>query len=161
MNTRLRLQFFIFALLAAPLVAAQTYYKWTDDNGTVHFTQEPPADSDYEIINTSGQVTGTSPSPQNAPPPLGEASGAESAEEVQMPREAEPDPELLKARCRQAHENMFWLQNKRRVIIEDDDGNETFASAEKQLEMMEENQALIDEWCQDVDLDQDIEQELR
>jgi len=144
-NIRPTLVLLLFALLAAAPVAAETYYKWTDDNGTVHFTAQPPADREYQTINTSGQITGGSPVAANTPPPAGEMDEAQ----VQMPREGAPDPEVVEARCQQAREQLFWLQSKRRIIVEQDDGSETFIDADEQQRLIEENQALIDEWCQD------------
>lgn len=145
MTNRLTLLVFLCALLAAAPAAAKTYYKWTDENGTVHFTADPPADRDYETINTSGQVTGRS-GDQARPAP---AEEAEDAEDVQMPREAAPDPEVVAARCEQARENLFWLQSKRRILVEGEDGSETFADPEEQQRLIEESQAVIDEWCQE------------
>jgi hypothetical protein len=34
----------VFVLLAAPVVAEQTIYTWTDEKGVVHFADEPPLD---------------------------------------------------------------------------------------------------------------------
>ena len=144
MNTRPKLLMLLFTLLAAAPVAAETYYKWIDDSGTVHFTAQPPADREYKIIDTSGQITGVSPAPANTPP----AAGEDEEARAQMPREAAPDPEVVEARCQQARENLFWLQSKRRIIVENDDGGETFIDAERQQQLIEENQALISEWCQ-------------
>lgn len=145
MNNRPTLLLILCALLVAAPVAAKTYYKWTDDSGTVHFTAEPPNDRDYETISTSGQVTGSSRTQAEAAAPQAQ----ETAEDVQMPRQAAPDPELVAARCEQARENLFWLQSKRRIVIENDDGSETFIDPEEQQQLIEENQALIDEWCRD------------
>ena len=142
-NIRPALYLFLCALFAAAPIAAETYYKWTDENGTVHFAAQPPADQEYETVNTSGRITGGSPAPANTPPPTGETEEAQ----VQMPREAAPDPEVVEARCQPARENRFWLQSKRRIIVENDDGGETFIDAEEQQRLIEENQALIDEWC--------------
>ena len=144
-NIRPTLLLLLCALLVAAPAAARTYYKWTDDNGTVHFTAEPPNDRDDETISTSGQVTGSSATQTPAEAPQAQ----ESAEDVQMPRQAAPDPELVAARCAQARENLVWLQSNRRIIIENDDGSETFIDADEQQRLIEENQALIDEWCQD------------
>ncbi len=133
------------ALLVSAPAAARTYYKWTDENGTVHFTSEPPIDRDYETINTAGLVTGSSRTQGEAEP----TQSQESPEDVQMPRQAPPDPEVVAARCEQARENLFWLQSHRRIIVENDDGSETFIDADEQQRMIEENQALIDEWCRE------------
>lgn len=139
----------LLALAAAfclPL-AAQTYYKWVDDQGTVHYSAEPPDDRAYDEVDTQGQVIA---SRELAPPAPAEPA---PAERVEMPREAPPDPQLVAARCRQAQENLFWLQNKRRVILEKDDGSQEFLDEEQQQRMIEENRAMMEQWCKDVDLD--------
>jgi len=135
---------FLCTLLAAAPVAAKTYYKWTDDIGTVHFSVEPPNDREYETVNTSGRITSIAPVQSET----SQEAAQDAAEEVQMPREAAPDPEVVAARCKQAQENLFWLQSKRRIVVENDDGSETFIDAEEQQRLIEENQALIEEWCQ-------------
>lgn len=139
-----------FALVALLLtgsaqVLAQTYYKWTGDNGTVHFTANPPEDRPYEAIDTLGNVV-----------PSREASDEEAdadpeqqedENDVQMPRQAEPDPEVIAARCTQARENMYWLENRRRITVDRADGTEEFVEGEDRIRMIEETQAFIDEWC--------------
>jgi len=134
----------IFACL--PL-AAQTYYKWVDDQGTVHYTADPPANRTYAEVDTQGQVIAT----REVAPPANSPDSTEP-EQVQMPRQAPPDPELVAARCRQAQENLFWLQNKRRVILEKDDGSQQFLNEEEQQQMVEESRALMEQWCENVDL---------
>ncbi|MDT8408756.1 MAG: DUF4124 domain-containing protein [Wenzhouxiangellaceae bacterium] len=134
----------ILALIAlSTTLAAQSFYKWVDDQGTVHFSSEPPLDRDYETINTTGRVLGST-APAAAP-----AIEAAPEPAAQMPRQRAPDPELIAARCQQARENLFWLQAKRRIVVERDDGSEEFIDAEEQQKMAQQSQALIDEWCQD------------
>lgn len=131
------------ALLAwFSLSEAQTYYKWTDDNGTVHFTAEPPQDRDFETIDTRGNVIASTRND-----PAAQAPTADDEAEPQMPREAAPDPEMIEARCTQARENLFWLESQRRIIVEDDQGNDRFIDPEEQQRLIEENRALIEQWC--------------
>lgn len=139
--------------LAALLVAwtsgwGQTYYKWTDDEGTTHFTSAPPQDRDYETVRTSVNVI------SRPAPSAEETSDRDNAEEqngmdeeVQMPREREPDPEQVEARCAQAQENLFWLQNRRRIEVERSDGTVEFVEGEAREAMIAETQSFIDEWC--------------
>ena len=135
-------------LLAASMAAeAQTYYKWRDDAGTVHFTAEPPIDREYEAINTSGQVIGRS---AERAATAAEADAAETAATAQMPREGEVDPELIRQRCQQARENLFWLQANRRIVVERDDGTEEFIDADEQQRQIEQNRAFLEEWCGNV-----------
>jgi len=127
---------------------AQTYYKWTDENGTTHFTAEPPMDRDFESIDTSGNVISST----RLESPDVSTTAEETMEEVsRAPREGEPDPELVEARCNEARENLFWLQSNRRVIVEDDQGNEQFIDVDRQQQLIEENRALLEEWCGGID----------
>jgi hypothetical protein len=135
-------------MAAVELVEAQTYYKWTDENGTTHFTAEPPVDRDYESIDTSGNVISTT---RLEPPAMPSADQQATGAESQTPREAEPDPEVVEARCNEARERLFWLQSNRRIVVEDDQGNEQFIDAERQQALIEENRALLEEWCGGVD----------
>ena len=137
----------VAALMLSTSVLAQTYFKWVDDEGTVHFTAEPPQDRAFERIDTSGNVIGRS-APTNTSP--AEAEGATAEGEVVMPREGQPDSEEIAARCAQARENMFWLENRRRIAVERDDGTEDFVEGDDRISMIEETQAFLDEWCQDV-----------
>jgi len=140
-----------FALIAlicfcCPL-SAQTYYKWVDESGTVHYSANPPADRAYERVDTRAQVIIS-----RAPESAATDSEESTSDPVQLPREAPPDPEQLRARCRQRQENLFWLQSNRRVILEAEDGSEQLMSQNEQDRMIEENRAFLQQWCQDVNL---------
>jgi hypothetical protein len=137
----------ICALLVAVTgpATAQTYYKWTDDAGTVHVTEQPPANRDYETVDIDTGRLGNADVAAATETPADDASGARAA----MPRRAEPDPEELAARCEQARANLFWLQSKQRIRVEGDDGSQRYIDQEERQQMIDEAQALIDEWCSD------------
>ncbi len=127
----------------------QTFYKWTDDEGTTHFTASPPADRDYETVNTSISVVSRVAGSTATEPPAEDED--EASDEAQMPRQGQPDPEQVTARCVQARENMFWLQNRRRIEVERADGTIEYVEGEDREAMIAETQAFIDEWCDDQD----------
>lgn len=138
--------------LAALLVAStsgwgQTYYKWTDDEGTTHFTSAPPQDRDYETVRTSANVV-SRPAPA-APESDQDEEETGMEDEAQMPRQGEPDPEVVEARCVQARENLYWLQNRRRIEVERSDGTIEFVEGEDREAMIAETQSFLDEWCSD------------
>lgn len=123
----------------------QTYYKWIDEEGTTHFTPTPPPEGDYETVDTTTSVvTRSAPA---APAADAEADEADPASEVRMPREGEPDPAEIAARCAQAEENLYWLQNRRRIQVERDDGSTEMVEGDDREAMIAETQAFIDEWC--------------
>ncbi|MEM7053901.1 MAG: DUF4124 domain-containing protein [Pseudomonadota bacterium] len=146
MRTLLWTAMLLVALMLSASADAQTYFKWTDDQGTVHFTAEPPQDRAYERIDTSGNVIGHSDA--EAVNPNDSNSDQRQNDAVQMPRQGEPDPEEVAARCAQARENLFWLENRRRIAVENPDGTEELVEGDARIEMVGETQAFIDEWCQ-------------
>lgn len=131
----------LFACLLLPIAAeAQSYYKWRDDQGTVHFTAEPPVDRDYEIVDTRGNVVGRSA-------PTAPVESGPDEQPAVMPREAEPDPEVVARRCRQARENLLALNANRRILMEREDGTEVMLTEEQRQEQIQRNQDVIDELC--------------
>jgi hypothetical protein len=137
------------AMLADP-AAAKTFYKWVDDNGTTHFTAEPPNDRDYDVVSTTGQRLGNrafepaNPSSREAPP--------EPEPGPQLPREAElssDERERLQAQCEQARQNLQVLQTRSRIVVEEDDGTQRVAGEDERQRLIDEAQALIREYCQD------------
>jgi hypothetical protein len=126
----------------------QTYYKWTDDEGTTHFTASPPTDRPYETVNTSISVV-TPSTPASAEADSDEDAEGAAGDDAQMPRRGEPDPEVVAERCAQARENLYWLENRRRIEIERADGTIELVEGEAREAQIAETRAFIEEWCQD------------
>ncbi|MEN7344278.1 MAG: DUF4124 domain-containing protein [Pseudomonadota bacterium] len=54
-------------LLFAALASAQQVYRWVDENGVVHYSDQPPADqSEADLVDVDGGSSFTAPTP--APP---------------------------------------------------------------------------------------------
>ena len=73
------------ALLAGPIAAQTTVYKWVDEDGVVHFGETPPAGVAAERITTDAPP----PAPPPRTTPVAPGSGAESATPS---RPVKPDP---------------------------------------------------------------------
>jgi len=74
----LRILLICMTLLAAPTVAGAGVYKWVDENGKVHFGDQPPADADKQEIK--GRISTYSASPVSSAP----APAANAAPKVTM-----------------------------------------------------------------------------
>ncbi|MFN2332993.1 MAG: DUF4124 domain-containing protein [Wenzhouxiangellaceae bacterium] len=135
----------MLALLSAGALA-QTYYKWTDEQGTTHFTSEPPRDQAFEAVNASAQVASGSSSPEPPVEPVREEQG-QAAEAAVMPRPGAPDPRQVAARCEQSRANLFELQARRRIIVEREDGSQEYIDNVEQQRMIEDARAYLDQWC--------------
>src|SRR5690349_9273769 len=78
-----RLPLALVLLLLAPTVAAQVY-KWTDSQGTVHYSETPPPKgTTYQRVTTVGSAAPVAPASENRPvasPPADEARSAPLAD---------------------------------------------------------------------------------
>jgi hypothetical protein len=103
-------RFLIGCIAASLCVAAMaqdaTYYKWTDANGTVHFSATPPPDKKAKALVLEGQE-GSQTAPTPAPPTV----------------PAEPSDELEKAQaayrqhsCEAARNDLKLLEQNRMVV---------------------------------------------
>lgn len=74
-----RLPIVMALLLAAPLTSAQQIYKWTDAQGTVHYSQSAPAQGTrYQQVKLAGGVEAAAepaakPADEGAPPAASQA----------------------------------------------------------------------------------------
>lgn len=139
---------FILAAAVASGALANEVYKWVDDDGTTHFSAQPPIDRPYEIITPSagrvGTVDPTAPR-ENRDDPADTSGGVPEMPEIEV---REPDPEEVAQRCEQARENLFWLTERRRVSVRDEEtGEETWLDDDQRLDMIDETEAVLREHC--------------
>ncbi|HZR38176.1 MAG TPA: DUF4124 domain-containing protein [Nevskia sp.] len=111
-------------LCGLPLAASAQIYKWTDANGQVHFSQNPPKQGSYQDVTPQGPISGTSTDsngrPLPPPPRSGGGSSSGSAPATQAMRAGADNAE----RCAKANERIAYLQEKtaHRLMVTGDDG---------------------------------------
>lgn len=130
-----RLPLALVLLLLAPAVAAQVY-KWTDAQGTVHYSEMPPPQGTaFKRITTTGVV--------EAPPPAPKPVGAEPDDKPQpeQPTSVADTPENRAKLCSSLKANLDTLRSKGPVVMEqqgkpvaldDEQRKQQIATAEKQ-----------------------------
>src|SRR5690625_281752 len=103
----------VAALLACfSLFAAPTIYKGIDDDGVVHYSEDPPADVDYQRVSTSVPATSGSDDSDTGP----DSDEDEPDAQTEQPEAQEgPDPEVVAERCEQARSNLQLLQENTRL----------------------------------------------
>lgn len=107
-------------LLAAPLAAAQAY-KWTDANGTVHYSDAPPPQgTKYNKVTTSGSVE-----PLAAPQTGSNSNNNPETEGHSQPRPPQQPvadtPENRAKLCANLKSNMDMLKGSGPVVMQDGD----------------------------------------
>lgn len=130
------------------LASSASVYKWTDENGVVHFGDRQPAGQPSEKINVR---TGTPSSDQGSPAPqervkaLEEERGKQAASEQEKSRQ-EALRKQRESICEQARANLEILNTHSRIQIEEN-GEIRYLSPEEIEAQREKAQRLIEENC--------------
>ncbi|HEY9036353.1 MAG TPA: DUF4124 domain-containing protein [Pseudomonadales bacterium] len=114
---------FLLALsaTASGQTPTQTIYKWTDENGVVHYDMRKPTDPDASVDVIKQKRTEPKDFTSSAATPATNAA-ANPADGKTAAEEAPPakDPQI----CEKAKANLLQLQNRRQVSVADEYGNE-------------------------------------
>jgi len=136
-------------------------YRWTDENGVVHFTDTRPPGQDVSVIPIpSPEESGIGQS--NDPPPAGEGEAAnqETMEEALAPAEqrrkemAERREVILAARaknekeCEAKRAEVAQLEPNRRVYFTNDEGEVERMNDEVRVDKVAEAKAFIEANCE-------------
>ena len=139
----------VFALLISlnPAYAEQGVYKWTDDQGNVHYGQVPPTDSNAQSVRTKAHQP-DSESQQRLTEQL------EAFEERQLEREAQKQATLkaeeeqaIKDRnCLAAKNNLKILQGNPRSLVKVGDSFQRLSEEQRQAKISEAKQT-VEKFC--------------
>jgi len=137
MSTRFRvlLSSVIFLLSANLSAENKITYKWTDDEGEVHYTERPPKTGEYTKIIThvdKSSVVKTAPKPVSQP----------EAEEKKDSYGTWRDDN-----CKIANQNLDILQNAARISVDDGQGGKQLMSDEQKQEKIAQMEKQRDKYC--------------
>jgi len=140
-------------LLAAPLMAAPVY-RWVDENGQVHFTQQPPppglgSGSAEELVLPGSSKS--NPAEAAAKPEAGnEAAGPGQASD-EAPAEPElvvADPNQVKQACEQSRQRLGQLQGNAGTLFRKDAAGKLMPMpADEVARLRDEAQQDVDRYC--------------
>ncbi len=134
-------------------VQAETIYKWTDAQGTVHFGERPPEGVKAEIVSVT---TGSSTSADSQDDPYAAARAklqtpAEAKQqraELAQQRELEQQQEArMAAACEAQRARLQELIPRSKVLLQNPDGTSRMLSDDERLSMIDESQKFVDENC--------------
>lgn len=142
----------ILAVFTLP-VGAETFYKWTDAQGNVHYTDDPPEEGDYEEVR-----------PATAP---ADSEAASAAERLKAWRERQEEAEVREAEqraerqekaqakearrenCNRAREKVRVLEQNTRILLppEEEGGEPVRMSDDERLSQLEQAREAVAEFC--------------
>ena len=155
MTTRTRISALLAAALFAwPAANAQQVYQWTDENGVVHYTDQPPEHADAKVSELKPLPEVGTESPVAEEPAVAEASEGDAEETVspaeQARRERAKAREERRAReaeiaadCVRARQTIAQLEPSPRVIYTDEEGNTQRMDDDRRLELLDEAKDFI------------------
>ena len=123
--------------LAAPAMA--DIYRWTDDDGQVHFGENPPPGVDAEQLDSPA-----APAPSDSEP-APEAGQTDDTEEAAAPDDA-PDPALA-GMCDDVRQNAEVYADESVRRVQREDGEVEVLTPEEREQRLEEAEAFLDEHC--------------
>lgn len=132
---------------------AGAVYKWVDEQGVVHYSDQKPQGVSSEEL---GIRAAPRPSGQSASEPSRleeQVRKLEEQEELKRLREQQTsedaaEQERRKARCGQARQNLEVLTNSARIKTDASEGEPRFLTPEEILEQRKVAQEIIDRECQ-------------
>lgn len=112
-------------------------YKWTDEQGNVHYTQTPPPDREVQKI--------LAPRPVDTPPEANQPAADKPAAGATPRPPSEEDIRIKKQNCETARSNLDIYQNAPR--IRNEDGSITGWTEKERAEKIKESQEQIKKYC--------------
>lgn len=111
--------------IALPAAAADTLYRWTDEDGVVHYTDTPPSGDDYDTRTIVADPPPPPPAPAQTPEQLAQAE-----------------------RCERLQANLATLQDNEQVRMDlDGDGESEPLSPEQRQQQVERTTNQIARLC--------------
>lgn len=125
----------VLLLGASSVQAAEKMYKWTDAQGTVHYSTKPP---EGQTDTAELTLQKAPPPPPAAAPAAADQSGADAQAPLVSPSEA----------CKQAQANLKLLEQNSANLVMQQGGETRALSAEQREEQLAANRAIVEQHCQ-------------
>jgi hypothetical protein len=137
-------------------LAGGEVYRWVDENGVVHFGDQPDAAANAEVIEIKKSPTGPGQAPAAATAEAGSnADDAKSSyaqtlreERAAKRKEAAAQQKTIDDNCRRSREVVSQLEPSPRVNVTHEDGSVTRMDDNERLRVLNEAKAYISENCE-------------
>jgi hypothetical protein len=144
----------ICLLLALP--AQAEVYKWTDEQGRVHFSDKPPSEDtpEYQLRtpasagNASPQESLTDAERRARQRKLSDSLEADRRDMEQEGAKRNKQKMIREHNCRVARADLSATLKTNRIFDEDQQGNRVFYNEAQKQKYLESMRATVRKWCQ-------------
>ncbi len=136
--------------LATPLQAGEIY-KWVDEEGVTHYSQEPPPSGDATRVGVDAPPDEELERERREMEATGErlkAQREERREAEQQGRKNAEEREQSEQRCADLRSSLKKLTENRRLLVPDGEGGVRRMPEEERQERVAERRRQIDEHCE-------------
>jgi hypothetical protein len=131
-------------LLVAPLASAQVY-KWTDAQGTTHYSETPPSTgTKYSQVTVSG---GEAPASAASSSASASTSSSQSSSDNAQPVADTPDNRAKL--CASLKTNIGTLQGSGPVVMQGSGGQQQLLNADQRKQQLDASQSQYQQYCAD------------
>ncbi|HUV21654.1 MAG TPA: DUF4124 domain-containing protein [Gammaproteobacteria bacterium] len=129
-------------LVISSSLSAGTIHKWVDDNGSVHYSDAPPAKTKSENI----RVQSAPSNPGKALPRLTSPEAANQAAGEASNQQKLPADEASEF-CKLARQDLEVISTSSRIKLRQADGSVRYLSKEEIEQRRADSQAEVDQFC--------------
>jgi hypothetical protein len=132
--------------LAVPAFAAEVY-KWTDENGVIHFSDKKPVDRTAEVQSVPEDAPATEAAPSDASE-AGPSAAQQRREDIERKaRESQEQEERTQQQCQAWQAEVNRLEPNRRVFYTNEEGETERMDDVERTDRVAELKTLIAENC--------------
>jgi len=129
----------------AALATAATY-KWVDKDGNVHYSQQAPADANYEKLNIKVPRSSGGAEPDSSSDNSASTGSSDSSSSAVVKQETAKAEEQRRRNCEAAKKNLELYTVFRRV--KDKNGNVVRLDDNERAKRIDDSKAAIKEFCE-------------
>ncbi len=122
-------------------------YKWTDKQGVQHYSEQPPASSNYEKVKPSYAPAATPPAAQPKDQPQSDSKKADPDRAEQEQKFKEEAARVRQQNCETVQQRLADLESSPRITIKDTDGTLKRLSDDERQAKITDTQELIKKYC--------------
>jgi len=132
-------------------------YKWVDEQGNVHYSQQRPSNVQAERMNVQNYAPEDTSSykrpgsktdaEDNKAQTADDKNKTSDTETPEKKPESKADKKRRLAACAQARKNLATMQSVGRIRSKDKDGNASYISQQQKEAKMQQSRDLISKYC--------------
>ncbi|MBI2383969.1 MAG: DUF4124 domain-containing protein [Gammaproteobacteria bacterium] len=135
-------------LFALPALARAEVYRWVDEYGQMHYSQQPPRQGAYDAVRPAPPAAGTSPNLDALRKSVEASDRARARQAEKTAKDAAVQARRAES-CRRARERLAFLESNapRRFARYDDKGNPVRFTEEEHARQRSATQEIVKENC--------------